>query len=190
MTKDYYRKIYKNKRIKLSVQEREALNKCIYDQLVAMDWNEVRFVHVYISIIKFNEPDTLDFVSYLKTNYPKINVIVSKTDFVNNIMVNYLWDDKMVLKESKWGILEPQSGQLIEESKIEVVLVPLLVADLKGNRVGYGKGFYDRFLAKCKPSVRKIGVSFFDPVEPISDVDEWDISLDVLVTATGLFQFK
>lgn len=190
MNKNDYRLLYKNKRIELSAQEGENFNNSIYHELLAMDWTDVHCIHIYISIAKFKEPDTLRFISYLRSNYPNVNVVISKTDFVNNVMINYLWDDTLVLQESKWGILEPQGGQRIDESEIDVVLVPLLVADLKGNRVGYGKGFYDRFLSKCKPSVRKIGISFFDPVEPISDVDEWDIPLDMLVTPTGLFQFK
>jgi 5-formyltetrahydrofolate cyclo-ligase len=55
-----------------------------------------------------------------------------------------------------------------------VVFVPLLAFDKKGNRVGYGKGFYDAFLSKCKPETIKIGLSFFEAEETIDDVFEND----------------
>ena len=74
-------------------------------------------------------------------------------------------------------------------NKIEVVFVPLLGYDLKGNRVGYGKGFYDRFLSECKPETLKIGLSFFEPEELITDVFVEDVKLDYCVTPKETYQF-
>lgn len=73
--------------------------------------------------------------------------------------------------------------------KIDMVLVPLLAFDKMGNRVGYGKGFYDRFLAECKISCKRIGISFFDPIEKIEEVDGNDISLTDCLTPSQLFNF-
>ena len=66
-------------------------------------------------------------------------------------------------------------------SEIDVVLVPLLCSDGQGYRVGYGKGFYDRFLVKCRPDCRKIGLSYFPPVDRIEDVTESDVKMDEVV---------
>jgi 5-formyltetrahydrofolate cyclo-ligase len=80
-------------------------------------------------------------------------------------------------------------GLEVPVSKIDVVFVPLLAFDKNGNRVGYGKGFYDNFLAKCREDVIKIGLSFFEPEEIIDDVFKTDIRLDYCVTPFGINNF-
>jgi 5-formyltetrahydrofolate cyclo-ligase len=72
---------------------------------------------------------------------------------------------------------------------IDVVFVPLLAYDKQGNRVGYGKGFYDKFLSLCKPEVVKIGLSFFEPEDLIDDVFENDVKLDYCVTSERVICF-
>lgn len=189
MIKNEYRRIYKEKRLNLSVAERLNMDEQICVNLQSFNWNNVSYVHVYLPLKKFNEPDTLGFVSYLRMNYPEIKLVVSKSILENSIMENYIWDENTVLVENRWGILEPSNGLLVDAQHISVVIVPLLVADKKGNRVGYGKGFYDRFLSKCQSEVRKIGVSYFEPVDQIDDVGEWDVPIDVLVTGNGVYSF-
>jgi 5-formyltetrahydrofolate cyclo-ligase len=77
----------------------------------------------------------------------------------------------------------------VPATKIDVVFVPLLAFDKKGHRVGYGKGFYDKFLSECKPETIKIGLSFFEPEELISDVFEDDVTLNYCVTPNGVYAF-
>ncbi|MFT7351177.1 MAG: 5-formyltetrahydrofolate cyclo-ligase [Flavobacterium sp.] len=77
----------------------------------------------------------------------------------------------------------------INSTKIDVVFVPLLAFDLQGNRVGYGKGFYDKFLANCKPTTIKIGISFFEAEEKISDVFAKDVKLDYCITPEKVYSF-
>ena len=79
--------------------------------------------------------------------------------------------------------------ELIDEKEIDLVLVPLLCFDKKGFRVGYGKGFYDRFLSKCRSDVLKIGLSYFKPVEKIEDVRDFDVALDYCITPKGVWHF-
>jgi 5-formyltetrahydrofolate cyclo-ligase len=92
---------------------------------------------------------------------------------------------------STWGILEPtpRSSKSVDPERIEVVLVPLLVVDINGNRVGYGKGMYDRFLALCNPSCLKIGLSLLDPVDPIEDIEPHDIPVDLAISPSGIHFF-
>ena len=189
MKKAEYRDFYKQKRLSISDQNKELMDQQILDQLIAMQWSDIKYLHIYLPIQKFKEPDTLNFVSFLKESFSDLKIVISKTDFATNEMVNFLWDEDLVLEENKWGILEPLDGKLIEESEIDVVLVPMLVADLKGNRVGYGKGFYDRFLSKCRSSVKTIGLSFFEPVDKIDDVENWDIPINSLVTPQRVYSF-
>lgn len=67
--------------------------------------------------------------------------------------------------------------------------MPLLAYDKQGNRVGYGKGFYDKFLSQCKPNVVKIGLSFFEPEDLIEDIFENDVKLDVCITTLEIYNF-
>jgi 5-formyltetrahydrofolate cyclo-ligase len=104
-------------------------------------------------------------------------------------MTHFLLTDATKIKKNDYNIPEPIDGIEIPTSKIEVVFVPLLAFDKKGNRVGYGKGFYDRFLSECNPETIKIGLSFFDSEELIEDVFENDVKLDYCVTPNTVFSF-
>jgi 5-formyltetrahydrofolate cyclo-ligase len=90
---------------------------------------------------------------------------------------------------NQWGITEPEYGKEVPPQLIDVVIVPLLAFDTRGNRLGYGKGFYDRFLAECKADVLKIGVSYFEPEQAFEEVDEYDIPLDICVTPERVWSF-
>ena len=91
------------------------------------------------------------------------------------------------LQENAWGIPEPVDAEEVEVSEIDAVLAPLLVVDKQGNRVGYGKGFYDRFFAACRPDVKRLGLSYFEPVENITDVHGLDVPIQVLFSGKTLF---
>jgi len=91
---------------------------------------------------------------------------------------------------SEWGIPEPMGGVAVEPTKFDIILIPLLAFDKKGHRVGYGKGFYDRYLALCRPDCLKIGISLFEPVELIEDIESHDIPLDLAVCPSQLYDFR
>lgn len=190
MTKEQLRILYKKKRDSLGEQTRTSYDEDILRYLQSMDWSEVRFVHIYLPISKSNEPDTLKFMQWLRKLRKDIQFVISRSDLQHHEMVHYVWDEHMVLETNRWGILEPKEGVIIEESALDVILVPLLIADTQGNRVGYGKGFYDRFLAKCNPEVKSIGLSYFDPVEEITDVGEWDVKLRYCITPNGVYEMN
>ena len=61
-----------------------------------------------------------------------------------------------IIEENKWKIPEPLNGIVFDIKQLDVVFVPLVVFDLLGHRIGYGNGFYDRFLAQCLPETLKI----------------------------------
>ena len=91
--------------------------------------------------------------------------------------------------ENFFGIAEPAGGNKISPKEIDLVLVPLLAFDQKGYRVGYGKGFYDKFLSECRMDVIKIGLSFFEAEEQIADINQFDISLNYCVTPKRIYDF-
>lgn len=91
---------------------------------------------------------------------------------------------------SAWGIPEPVGGRVVKPTDLDIILLPLVAFDLKGNRVGYGKGFYDRYLLNCRPDCLKIGISLFDPVELIVEAETHDIPLDIAICPAKMYDFR
>jgi len=166
-------------------------NAAIHRLLVQMDWRETRFLHTFLPMENAREPDVFPFIRYIRREHPSMKLVVGKADTVDFSMRHVLYEPTAQLHRNKWGIPEPVGGKPIEESKLDAVLIPLLVCDHLGNRVGYGKGFYDRFLANCRKDCRKTGVSFFEPIErPIEDIAPHDIPLDALVFPGGKINYR
>ena len=135
------------------------------------------------------EVDTHSVVQFLKFSNPGLHIVVPKTGTEGNSMTHYLYDEHTVLVENRYHIMEPAGGERVASSDIDLVLVPLLAFDERGNRVGYGKGFYDRFLAECRKDVIKVGLSFFEAESLIKDTDEFDIPLTYCVTPQKVYEF-
>lgn len=148
-------------------------------------WSE-DFYHIFLPISSKKEVDTLNILSILQGKDK--NVVVPKIQ--SNALKHFLLTDNTKFKNSKWGVPEPENGIEIDPYKIDVVFIPLLAFDLKGNRVGYGKGYYDNFLYNCKKEVIKVGLSFFEAEESISDVNTNDVPLDYCVTPETNYSFK
>lgn len=190
MNKQECRSYFKAKRISLSDEEILELNAQLLEQMKKFDWTGYSRIHVFLSISKFKEPDTLEFISWIKKIKPYVALVISKSDFISGTMTNYLYDENIVLQTNSWGIPEPADGISVDDKSIDIVIVPMLVCDQTGNRVGFGKGFYDRFLAGCRADVVTVGLSFFKPIDNLSDVDEWDYPLDYCITPNGLYSFN
>ncbi|RDV13890.1 5-formyltetrahydrofolate cyclo-ligase [Pontibacter diazotrophicus] len=139
-------------------------------------------VHVFLPILKNKEVNTWLIIERLRMNHPEVRVAVPVTDVAQHVLTHHELTEEAVLIENAWGIPEPQDAQIIHAREVDIVLLPLLAFDKAGHRVGYGKGFYDRFLADCRPDVLKIGLSLEPPVESIADANEFDVPLDYVVT--------
>lgn len=122
--------------------------------------------------------------------FPRIRTVVPKVDVETGEMRSLHFASETELVTNAWDIREPANTETVEPGKIDMVLVPLLCCDNQGHRVGYGKGFYDRFLSKCSPGCFKIGLSYFEPVAAIEDIHAGDISLDLCVTPEGVSIFS
>jgi 5-formyltetrahydrofolate cyclo-ligase len=157
-------------------------NQCLYLDI----WDKTYF-HLFLPIESQKEINT-EFLLQILAGRDK-EVVVSKSDFETIQMRHYLLTDNTALKINEYGIPEPMDGIEVPTHKIDVVFVPLLAYDTKGNRVGYGKGFYDTFLRECKPDLITIGLSYFDPEQTIEDISDSDVKLDYCVTPFGVIQF-
>lgn len=188
MNKKELRLKYKQLRGQYSSEEIESLSLDISNNLLKMPIWEYSFYHLFLSISEKKEVDT-ETVLHILHGKDK-NVVVSKSDFESGELTNYLLTDSTILKTNSWGIPEPVDGIEIPAEKIDVVFLPLLAFDQKGNRIGYGKGFYDRFLSECANRVLKIGLSFFEAEDELPGVEPHDIPLDYCVTPRKIYKFK
>jgi 5-formyltetrahydrofolate cyclo-ligase len=188
MTKAEIRKQYITKRKQLSQAEYNCLNQELLQQFQQLDLSAVKVIHLFLPIHERKEPDTFLIRQWLEANHPQITRVFPKADFAHHTMQNFADDESLELAVNAFGIPEPVVGNLINPTQIDLVLVPLLAFDKQGYRVGYGKGFYDRFLAQCRPEVQSVGLSFFEPVNYISDINSFDIKMDLCITPNHLFK--
>ncbi|WP_418636307.1 5-formyltetrahydrofolate cyclo-ligase [Winogradskyella sp.] len=187
MKKPLLRKKYKELRQQLSNTEIDNFSLAIANQLLTLDiWNK-SFYHIFLTIAEQKEIDT-DFILNILAGKDK-HIVISKSNFEDYSMSHVLLTDSTTIKKNSYNIPEPVDGIEIQSSQLEVVFIPLLAFDKTGNRVGYGKGFYDRFLAQCKPETLKIGLSFFEAEDDIFETSENDIKLDYCVTPEQVIQF-
>ena len=144
------------------------------------------FYHLFLSMSEKNEIDTGFILSVLQGKDKNI-VLPKVLDDTN--LIHFLLTDNTIIRKNKWNIPEPVDGLEVPPLKIDVVFIPLLAFDKFGYRVGYGKGFYDKFLKECREDVIKIGLSLFKPVDKISDTQNHDIRMDYCVTPEKVYVF-
>lgn len=186
MLKKELRLKYRNKRGLLNSDSILNQSLEISNRLLKLPiWNFC-FYHIFLSITENKEIDTSYVITVLQGKDK--NIVIPKIKLANQLD-NYLLTDNTVLKLNGLNIPEPLDGIQIDEKKIDVVFVPLLAYDKKGYRVGYGKGYYDSFLTKCRPDVIKVGLSFFEPEELIEDIEAHDIPLNYCVTPGKAYTF-
>jgi 5-formyltetrahydrofolate cyclo-ligase len=183
MTKAELRKIYLAKRIALSDTEYNLLNQQLCENFFAsMDLSLIQVLHTFLPIEKTKEPNTWLIIDRIKKEYPHINISIPKINNQTSIVDNFYFKGADQLEKNTWGIPEPKQGVPTPTEKIDAVLVPLLAFDKNGNRIGYGRGFYDKFLATCREDCKKIGLSFFSAVDGSVPVAEYDIPVDYAIT--------
>lgn len=188
MTKSELRQKSRQAHSDLSEEEVEERSVRIANQLLKLPiWDKI-YYHVFLSITENKEVNTENILHLLAGKDKEI--VVSKSDFATISMTHYLLTENTRLRKNEYHIPEPINGLQVPVSNIDVVFVPLLTFDPRGNRVGYGKGFYDRFLADCRKETLKIGLSFFEAVEVIDDVHANDIKLDYCVTPERIYHFE
>lgn len=185
MHKNELRAKYKALREDLSESDIEELSLQIANQSLTLDIWKFEYYHIFLSIAKHKEINTEYLLQIIFGK--DANVVVPKVK--DTELKHYLLTDSTKLKLSKWGIPEPEKGIEIGAEHLDVVFMPLLAYDKTGNRIGYGKGFYDKFLSACRPETLKIGLSFFEPEDQNIEASKHDIKLDYCVTPKSIYRF-
>ena len=185
MLKGELRKVYKLKRSSLT--NTEILSLEIANKTLEIDiWNLQNY-HVFFPIEKHKEVDS-KLIIQIAQGKDK-NVILPKLNLESKTIDSFLLTDSTPLKTNHLGITEPFNGIQINNNQIDLVFVPLLAFDNFGHRVGYGGGYYDKFLSKC-PCAIKVGLSYFDPINKIEDINSKDIKLDYCITPNKVYKFS
>jgi 5-formyltetrahydrofolate cyclo-ligase len=188
MQKAELRKLMLQKRKALPAEEVQMRSQRIADQFFKkFPLQAGQTVHVFLPIVKNNEVNTWPIIDRLRLEHFDVRVAVPVTDVEQNVLTHHHLTNEAVLIENNWGIPEPKDAHIIQANEVDIVLIPLLAFDKAGHRVGYGKGFYDRFLADCRPDVLKIGLSLEPPVESIADPNPFDVPLNYAVTPQGIW---
>ncbi len=188
MEKKKLRTIYLSKLKLLSLAERLEKSEQISRQFFAnFTLENVRNVHLFLSIEKNNEVETRFIYEQIWQDFPQIRTFVPRV--CGDGLEHFEFTKQTKLIKNSWKILEPIDGESVDKKLFDIVIVPLLCVDLQGNRVGYGKGFYDKFLVNCRKDCVKIGVSFFEPISEITDKNKFDVKLDYCLTPNRLIKF-
>ncbi|MBY0481262.1 MAG: 5-formyltetrahydrofolate cyclo-ligase [Chitinophagaceae bacterium] len=188
MTKFQLRSIYKAKRNALA--ESEVLKM---DDLLLIKFQELHLglpqsLLTYWPMGHHTEPNVELVTRYLHLMIPELQICYPEINPVENSMNAVVTNDDTQFKTNQWGITEPVDGAVFHPQKLDLIFVPLLAFDKKGFRVGFGKGYYDRFLPECNEAL-KIGFSYFDPVEEISDTNQFDVPLNYCITPQHIYEF-
>jgi 5-formyltetrahydrofolate cyclo-ligase len=190
MTKQELRKIYLQKRQALNEGEYLMLSRKLCELFfVSIDLSFVRTIHTFLPIREKHEPDTWLIVERIRREFPHIRISVPRITEAGQ-MENIYFEGLHQLVRNKWGIEEPRHGVPAPTEKIDLALVPLLCFDRSGNRVGYGKGYYDSFLRECRSTTKKVGLSLFSNSEVIDDLYDGDVILDECLTPVNHIIFS
>jgi len=189
MLKSELRKIYKEKRLLLSATERMKMDDLLLIQFQKLSLDPINVLFSYCPSEAHLEPNTYLFSTYLEHMIPGLQTCYPTTNLSNVEMKAMLVNEETEFHLTSFNVEEPVDGTEIDPQEIDLVFVPMLICDTSGYRVGFGKGFYDRFLPLCREDVIKVGFSYFEPVDQISDTHQFDIPLDFCITPEKVHEF-
>lgn len=187
MTKQELRDIYLTKRQQLSPKQLDDISQAICHELFSNYHFDNKTISLFLPIERKKEVNTYLIWEKARTFGAKVAVPRIST---SGDLKHIIFESHDQLEISPYGIPEPKKGRVVAAEHFDYVLVPLLAIDQNGNRVGYGKGYYDRFLAKCAPRCIFIGISQFEPTqEEIEDLNNMDIKLHACITPDKIYRF-
>jgi 5-formyltetrahydrofolate cyclo-ligase len=188
-SKKAIRKAYLEKRAQFSMPQMHAMLASMVDRLLEIPLQAAEIALGYKAIPGKNEVPTEVFEQVLLEEGIARKFCYPSVDFGSDIMRAFMDDDDLVWENASFGLLQPRTGNMVPPEKVDIVLVPLLAFDERGNRLGYGKGFYDKFLASCRNDAIKIGLSWFVAETLLPEIHAYDVPLNYCVTPQRLYVF-
>ncbi len=170
----------------ISRQVWEDRNQQIHNATLSfIEDHSAHVIHTFLPIERNKEVDTWPIVHELISQGKK--VIVSSTNLDKVTMSHYYYHTGIKFKLNKLKIPEPQNAEVADISVIDLILIPLLTADKLGNRIGYGKGYYDRLL-NTLPHARKVGLSLGPLFDAFNFAEGHDIKLDYCISPFEIYK--
>lgn len=155
----------------------------IIEHLLQSDFfKEAVTIHTYISMNERREVCTDSLLKTLIESDKK--AVVPKTNFSDTTLTHSQLGSISELESNKWGVREPSKIRPVDIGDIDLIIVPMAAADRKGKRLGYGKGFYDRFLAQSEAT--KVGLVFSEFLFDEIPAENFDEKLDIIITEEGV----
>ena len=159
-------------------KEAERKDQAIYEKVISMEqYRKARTVVIYVS--KELEVDTIRLIQKAWADDKQVAVprCVENTRLMKMHLITAMDD----LQQGAYGILEPKEElPVLEKTRDAICIVPAFCNDFRGYRVGYGGGYYDRYLSGFEGV--KIGINYSDCVRPRLIGGRYDVPIDVLVT--------
>ncbi|HNV29924.1 MAG TPA: 5-formyltetrahydrofolate cyclo-ligase [Cyclobacteriaceae bacterium] len=189
MKKDELRRIYLAKRKALSPIEHSQLSQQLCDQFFnTVDLTQVSVLHIYLPIEAKREPDTWLIIKRIQKEFSRIRIAIPRVNHEELDSIEY--QSHAQLKKNEWQIWEPHYGSHVNSKEIDLLIIPLLVFDVQGHRIGYGRGYYDRFSKSCRADCIKVGLSFFEPEKTITERLEVDLRMNECITPNKKYLFN
>lgn len=189
MIKNTVRKEYLQRRMDIQeeeLQQQVALMAFNFKKLVLPP---VKYLLSYCPLTDRREFDVNVCEDILQQQNPALQVAWPRIQVHTADMEACVVEKGGLFLKNRFNVLEPISGEIIPPEQLDMVFVPLVAFDERGYRVGYGKGYFDRYLVRCRPNVIKIGFSFFDAVDSIEDINEFDVPLNFCITPYRIYEF-
>ena len=196
LTKPQLRRTALARRLALSPDEvarrSDQLREHLFRQFAVEQW---QWLHLFLPLQKRNEPDTWQVIRGVWGEALPLRLATPVVQPDGVSLKHYELRPDTQLSTNRWGITEPvpdpTTAPEVLPAMLDAVLVPLLAVDAMGQRVGYGGGFYDRFLAQCRPGTEFIGLNVLDepPTGRLTDVLPTDVPLTACITPDGVWRF-
>ena len=189
MLKSAVRREYLQKRLDLEPGQIESFSNQIKSGFEVFNLPNVNFFLSYYPLVGRKEYNVAICEKVVFQKYPLAKIAWPKADMDRIAMEAHLLEEHGLFAKNRYDILEPIGNNIVAPHLLDLVFVPLLAFDLKGYRVGYGKGYYDRYLMRCRKDIVRIGFSFFEAIGSIKDINEFDVPLDYCITPSRLYEF-
>lgn len=181
MDKKQLRKQIKERKKEFSLPEKIELSKPIFEKIE----KEELFKKAKVVLLYYSMDDEVYTHDFVEKHYKTKTILLPCVDGDDLILRQYLGIESMKAGE-QFGILEPIGKEFRDTDKIDLMIIPGVAFDKEKNRLGRGRGFYDRLLKTVNAT--KIGVCFdFQVVEQVP-TEDFDVKMDVVISTTNIYK--
>lgn len=189
MLKKEARNYFKQKRCTISQSHKMKWDDLLLIQFQSIELPFLDFVLSYYPIEQNNEVNTFLITDYLHFRNPNLHICYPKTNLKDGSMQAIVCSADSIFEANAYNVPEPLDHKIADPTSLDLIILPMLAFDESGNRVGYGKGFFDRYLKECREDCIKVGFSYFEPLDSIDDANEFDVPLDFCITPQRTYVF-